>query len=441
MSEQTTQDAPRGDSLGRVLTLDVCRLVCVAGPDRGREWTVEAGGARIGTHESSEVRIDDPTVSRHHALVKRTAQGWLVEDRDSRNGVLLDGVPVRSGYLRPDSVLTLGTTQLRCSPREKTVLLQPSDGRTFHGVVAASPSMRDVIGMLQRVAPLGLSILLTGPTGTGKGVLARAVHRASPRNDRPFEVLDCANVDENLIRAELFGHEKGAFTGADQARPGIFETAAGGTLFIDEIGELPLDLQPRLLKVLEDREIRRLGSQKSIPVDVRIVAATHRDLGQLVRDGRFREDLLYRLCVVEIAVPPLARRREDVEPLALHFLTTWGCLDRLPLSGQVLARLSAHDWPGNVRELRNVLERAVALAGPGPMAVDHLVLAAPAPAEDRPAPATEPVFGVSGALDLVEREAIIEALAEMNGNKAAAARKLGVAITTLRRKMEKFGLE
>jgi DNA-binding NtrC family response regulator len=429
-----TRRVPAGDSFATLLTLHSVRLVCAAGPDRGREWVVESATARIGTAEAVDVRLSDPAISRVHALLRKTASGWMVDDQASTNGLFVDGVRVASAYLEQGSRLRLGATTLQFTPREQEILARPSRADRFGGVLGASQRMRELFGVLERVAPLDLSVLLAGPTGSGKGALARAIHAASPRRAGRFLVLDCANLQGDLVRAELFGHERGAFTGADQARPGVFEAAAGGTVFIDEIGELPLDLQPRLLRALEDREVCRLGSLRPVAVDVRVLAATHRVLRALVREGKFREDLYFRLCVVELEVPPLAGRAGDVPLLAAHLIDQMGHGARLPLAPAVLEALARHSWPGNVRELRNALERGVALAGPGPLGPEHLQLQLHLAADG-------PVQSEDAALAVAEKEAVVRALGESAGNRTRAARKLGIAVTTLRRKMREYGLE
>jgi len=455
---ESTKRIQAGGSFGTVVTLPSIKLVCVSGPAAGTEWIVDASFARLGSGEDVDIQVHDPSVSRHHAVFRLTPQGWAVEDLNSKNGVLVDGVRVGTGYLRLDSRIQLGTTLLLFTPRGRKLLATPSTGHEFEGVLGESPSMLEVFGILSKVARLPVSIVLNGPTGAGKGALARAIHKASPRRDKPFVVLDCANLDANLIRAELFGHERGAFTGAETARPGVFEAASGGTLFIDEIGELPLDLQPHLLRALDDREVKRLGSQTSIAIDVRIVAATHRDLRQRVRDGRFREDLLYRLCVVELSVPPLCTRQKDIRLLSEHWLQEWNVHHLIPLSAPILDRLNSHSWPGNVRELRNVMERALAFSGGEPIELEHIRIQPPvhAPCEtggslnDSPGSTTGqseklPQIDESAndpqGLEDAEREVILRTLERHDGNRTRTARELGIALTTLRRKLRKHALD
>jgi len=260
-------------------------------------------------------------------------------------------------------VLKVGEVEIGLRPGAQKTEVLPSDETSFGPALGQSLAMRTIFGVLERIAPTEATVLLEGETGTGKDVLARAIVERSPRKGGPFVVVDCGAVSYSLIESELFGHERGAFTGAVASRQGAFELADGGTVFLDEIGELPLDVQPKLLRVLETREFRRVGGNKPIKTDVRVVAATKRDLVREVRGGKFREDLYFRLAVVPVTVPPLRQRRDDIPMLADAILAT-ACAggERLGLSDQAMQGLLAHDWPGNVRELRNVLERAVYMA-------------------------------------------------------------------------------
>jgi transcriptional regulator with GAF, ATPase, and Fis domain len=350
----------------RVLELPRCAVVVLSGPDRGRETVIDREVFRIGKSPESDLVLDDSTVSRSHCEIVQESRGYLLRDLGSTNGTLLDGSEVREVYLKPGAVITVGKVELKVRPFQERIELLPSDRTQFGEAVGKSLAMRDVFGLLERLAPTDATVLLTGETGTGKDVLARSIHAMSPRRERPFLVVDCGAVVGSLIESELFGHEKGAFTGASAQRQGAFELADGGTLFLDEIGELPLDLQPKLLRALEQRAFRRVGGSREIRVDLRIVAATKRNLKMEVERGKFREDLYFRLAVVPIEVPPLRERREDVPMLSRHLIDVIAKRDgdgnELLLDDAAIDALSAHDWPGNVRELRNVLERAAYMA-------------------------------------------------------------------------------
>jgi transcriptional regulator with PAS, ATPase and Fis domain len=281
-------------------------------------------------------------------------------DRGSTNGTFIDGRRVRDIDLSPATRIRVGSSTVLVDIGGAPQALTLSDRATFGEVVGASVEMRRVFAVLERVAPSTATVLILGETGTGKEIVARAIHDASPRRDEPFVTLDCGAIPESLIESELFGHVRGAFTGASSDRRGVFEEAHGGTLFIDEIGELPIQMQPKLLRALEARKVRRVGANNHVPVDVRVIAATNRSLYQNVNQGTFRDDLYYRLAVVEVELPPLRTRTEDIPLLAAHFLERLSGTPTEP-SPEMLSALVGRPWPGNVRELRNVIERSVSL--------------------------------------------------------------------------------
>jgi transcriptional regulator with GAF, ATPase, and Fis domain len=290
--------------------------------------------------------------------------GYTLRDLDSSNGVYVGDLRVREVYLRPGTVFRIGETEIQFQPLDGVVEIELSERDTFDEVIGVSAAMREIFAQLEKVAPSELTCLITGETGTGKELIARGIHNASKRKDKPFVVLDCGSIPRELIESTLFGHEKGSFTGAVGQHHGCFEQASGGTIFLDEIGELDLSLQPKLLRVLEQREIKRVGGDRTIKVNVRVLAATHRDLRAEVNASRFREDLYFRLSVVHIELPPLRERPEDVSMIAHHFLRQVATRRELSMSlaPDAMNALVAHRWPGNVRELRNVVERAAALS-------------------------------------------------------------------------------
>jgi two-component system response regulator AtoC len=308
-------------------------------------------------------------------------------------------------------------------------------------MLALSPAMRQVLERVEQVAATPTTVLITGETGVGKEVVARAVHETSPRRERLLVALNCAAIPGELLESELFGHVRGAFTGAQSAREGKFELADGGTLFLDEIGDMPAPLQAKLLRVLEDSVVERVGSNKRIQVDVRVISSTNRDLAAAVRDGTFREDLYYRLNVFHLRVPPLRERAEDVRPLAESFLARFGRefgKGTLRLSDDAVARLERHAWPGNVRELQNVMERAAVLAGPSATIEERLVAELLPSQQSNPAPADG--LRLAPAIEETERALVTQALEQCGGNKAEAARVLGVSERTLWYKLKKYGL-
>jgi transcriptional regulator with PAS, ATPase and Fis domain len=305
------------------------------------------------------------------------------------------------------------------------------------GLVARSPAMRQLIDLAQRVARVDTTVLITGESGTGKERVARLVHNASARAPGPFVAVNCGAITETLLESELFGHVKGAFTGALQERPGLFESANGGTLLLDEVGEVSPAMQVKLLRVLQEREIRRVGESVSRPIDVRVIAATNRELTQEIAEGRFRMDLYYRLHVVELAVPPLRDRREDVLPLARILLAEAAArLDRVVsgLSPRAADQLLRYDWPGNVRELENAMERAVALARDDQAEVEDL------PEEVRRASPAPPRASPVKPLEAVEKEYILAVLDLNAGNQARTAEQLGIGSATLYRKLRSYGM-
>ncbi|AEI67846.1 sigma 54-interacting transcriptional regulator [Corallococcus macrosporus] len=338
------------------------RLTVLEGPQPGQAKESNADTFSIGSHGLNDFVIEEPTVSRFHCEVKVEHDGARLRDLDSRNGTVLDGVHVRDAYLRGGSILRLGRVSVRFDFSPETNRLLISDRTTFGDLVGTAPVTRASFALMERAAASDATVLLEGETGTGKSRAAYAIHQASARASGPFLTVDCGAIPGNLLESELFGHEKGSFTGAFQRRVGAFEEADGGTIFLDEIGELPAELQPKLLRVLENKEFRRLGANGYQPVNVRVIAATHRDLRAEVNAGRFRPDLFFRLAVVRIIIPALRERPEDLPLIAERILSAFGAgpeqLAALS-TPEFIAQLQHAAWPGNVRELRNHLERCL----------------------------------------------------------------------------------
>ena len=339
------------------------QVVVLSGSAKG---TTRPVGDRlcIGKAPDNDLVLTDDTVSRHHCELLRASDGVRVRDLESTNGTKVHGARVTEAVVQPGTVLKVGEVEIVLRPFARNVEVLPSDKTWFGAAIGKSLAMRTIFGMFERIARTDATVLLEGETGTGKDVLARAIWTESTRASGPFVVVDCGAVSYSLIESELFGHERGAFTGAVASRQGAFELADHGTVFLDEIGELPLDVQPKLLRVLETREFRRVGGNRPMKSDVRVLAATKRNLQREVHAGKFREDLYFRLAVVPITVPSLRSRREDVPMLVEHILkaNTVAGTEPLRVSDETMQGLMAHDWPGNVRELRNVLDRAIYLA-------------------------------------------------------------------------------
>jgi two-component system response regulator GlrR len=419
----------------QLITVRRIRLTVVDGAAVG---TLDSSATRvaIGSHQLNDLVINDPTVSRFHCELRLTGDAVIVVDLGSRNGTIVDGLRVREAYLRGGSMLQLGTARVRfdiVGDEQQTL-----DKTTrFGSLVGTSRAMRRTIGLLQKAAASDVTLLLEGETGTGKGRAAEAVHRAGARAQGPFIVVDCSAISANLLESELFGHEKGAFTSAHERRIGAFEEASGGTLFLDEIGEIPAELQPKLLRALENREVRRVGANRFIPVDLRVIAATNRDLRAEVNSNRFRSDLYYRLAVARITLPPLRERAEDIPAIVDALLVQL----KPPAAGAArlrapafIERLQHAEWPGNVRELRNQLERCLAFEDDEPIA-DQL-----APASLRGGELLPFSEAKKHAQDQFER-AYLSELLQRHGRVAAAAQVAGVDRVYLYRLLRRHGIK
>jgi transcriptional regulator with GAF, ATPase, and Fis domain len=426
----------------------------------------------VGRGPENAVRIDDASVSRSHARV-HVADEVDAEDLGSANGTMLvRSHPQAQEHAPDDDTTSAGAGAGRLPPNTR-VRLQAGDvlriGAVllvlqWRGTQAASdehrgaaglpvlvdPEMRRAYELVRKAASTDISVLLLGETGAGKEVMAETVHRYSPRAQKPFLKLNCAALPDSLLESELFGHERGAFTGAHVAKTGLLESTDQGTVFLDEIGELPQGTQAKLLRVLEDRAVTRLGATKPKKIDVRFVTATNRDLQQRVRAGLFRGDLYYRISGLTVRIPPLRQRQSEIEPLARHFLREFcsrsGTHEPVLTQG-ALEALRAHQWPGNVRELRNVIERAVLMASDGTVTADHVLLDEPASSQQPPLElydaefdADTAVFDPSPMKGEDEKARIVRALEACGGNQTRAAKLLGVSRRTLINRLEQFDL-
>ena len=411
----------------------------IRGGGRERTVPVTSAGVVIGKDPTCDAPVDDPFVSARHARIAPLAGRWILQDLESTNGTFISGARVGRAELPLGVPVQIGDAEVVLEPRD---VPEPPRAETFEGMISRDPAMRQVFDLVERVGASDAAVTILGDTGTGKELVARALHARSSRRDGPFVPVNCSAIAESLIESELFGHEKGAFSGADRMRKGAFEEADRGTIFLDEIGELPLDLQPKLLRVLELGEVKRVGASRPITVNVRIVAATHRDLRAAVRAGKFREDLFYRLCVVPITVPPLRQRKGDVRALADGFLqraSPRGLV--LRWSPEALAKLEGYDWPGNVRQLKNVVQRALLFRGEGlvvpPTAVTFEdTRATPAETGDDD---TMYVRGLT--LEDIEREAIRLSLRRHKGKRAAVVKELQIAKSTVMKRIGQWGLQ
>ena len=438
----TTPDATIPSGRKRVSSPRVeVTVVREAGKPTSRVVILDGDRFHIGSHPKNDLVLADPQVSRFHCVIERGEGAWRVVDSGSLNGTKLGGMSMRDADLPTHAEVELGdsTIQIRELPAVTDVELL--DQVSFGEMFGQSRAMQRLFAVLEKVSASDANVLIEGESGTGKELVASEIVRRGARARKPFVIVDCSAIAPSLIESELFGHVKGAFTGADRDRAGAFEAAHGGTMFLDEVGELPLEMQPKLLRVLETREIRRVGENTSRKVDVRVIAATNRQLQREVNQGRFREDLFYRLSVVTVHVPALRERRDDIALLVRAFLRSLGATrDAALFEGDVIRQLERYDWPGNVRELRNYVERCV-------------VLRSAMPTEERSASSPpKPRDGEAVDLDVSFREAkerailaferrYVEALMEWaSGNVSRAARRANMDRMNLYRILQRSGL-
>jgi two-component system response regulator AtoC len=425
-----------------------------------------SGTVAIGRGTACDLRIDDPSVSRSHAVLEIGASGIAVRDLGSANGTLVRGrigqgpeadtLNVRQllnnrASLSVGDTILFGITSVVVRHLPAAAVSPPASQGQSSDVVVRDPVMQDVYEQATRAARSSISVLILGETGVGKEVLARAVHAASRRASAPFVGVDCATLTEPLQESELFGYDDAAFPGAPPARAGLFEAASGGTVFLDEVADLSAGAQAKLLRVVEERAITRIGSSRPRPIDVRFVAATNRDLDAAVAAGRFRQDLYFRLNGISLTIPPLRQRPDEIEPLARTFLAA-ACRDverETPptLSAEAIQALAAHRWPGNVRELRNVMQRAAVLCTGDVIRPEHLPPAllrsgppAPPAAAGQPDGGADPRPKLAAEIDALEKARILDALEQAAGNQTRAARLLGIARGTLIARLEAFGV-
>jgi DNA-binding NtrC family response regulator len=423
---------------GGALAMRSCALVVIEGPDRGMRVPLSSGATHVGTAVGSAARLHDPTVSRVHCELHLRREGVRVTDCGSTNGTFIDGVRVRDADIGPGSLLRVGATVMRIEIGDDAIEVPLSARDRLGAMLGASVEMRRLYAIIERVAPTDATVLVQGETGSGKELVAREVHVASRRASGPFVAVDCGGIAQNVIESELFGHVRGAFSGAVADRLGLFEEASGGTLFLDEIGELPVPLQGKLLRVLETRDVRRVGGNKVRQVDVRVIAATNRPLAIAVNEGAFREELYHRLAVVEMRVPPLRSRREDIPMLAQHFYEAFGGASGVP--SDLLSAMLTRAWPGNVRELKNFVQRYVSLraASSGPASAPMPALP---PGIQALIPVHMPLKEARDAwIEQFETVYVRTLLQSTGGNVTRAAEAAGISRRFLQRIMARTGV-
>jgi DNA-binding NtrC family response regulator len=429
--QTTTAIAPQGVSSAGPAAAYM--LVVIEGPDQGKSYKLDGSQPSrllVGQSPACDIRLEDPQVSRRHAAIDLTGKRLRLTDLDSTNGTFVDGTSILDGHLRGGEIVRLGSTAFRVDPLSETTAVELPAATRFGRTVGASVEMRRIYPLCERLAASSVTVIIEGETGTGKEVLAESLHEQGPRAAGPFVVFDCTAVAPNLVESALFGHEKGSFTGAISTQRGVFEQASGGTLLIDEIGDLDLSLQPKLLRVLERSEVRRVGGDRPISVDVRVIAATRRDLDHEIQAGRFRDDLFFRLAVARIELPPLRSRRGDVAVLAQHFWRLLGGRDE-PVPYDLLRRYEDYGWPGNVRELHNAVARQIALGSLAKLETLRPREASPAPHVDFIDTVIELDLPLAPARQRIveefERRYIERMLERHDGNIARAADASGIA--------------
>ncbi|KFE68157.1 Sigma-54 dependent transcriptional regulator, Fis family protein [Hyalangium minutum] len=452
-ADPTGEQARHTLVMGHVSTITVvklhkCRLTVSAGPDLGRTVVSDKERLRVGSHPQNDlVLVEDRTASRHHFEIQYTDRGHLLVDLSSTNGTFLDGRRIERAYLSAGSQIRAGSSVLTFAPIDEEVTIEPEREGELCGMVGQSVKMRQIFGLIKKIAPMDVSVIIQGETGTGKELVARAIHELSMRSRGPLVVLDCGAIPPNLIESELFGHEKGAFTGAVSSRPGAFERANGGTIFLDELGELRLDLQPKLLRVLENREVRRVGGNDVIEVDCRVIAATNRDLVKEIASGNFREDLFFRLSVIQIQLPPLRQRRDDIPNILKRALAEPEVVERhgrKRFSPEALGMLMGYGWPGNVRELMNVLSHVLTFSEGEEILPAHLPPRVRGQDRQGPLPFNEHLSfkdAKEQLLENFEREYITSVLARCEGNLSRAARESGLHRKSIERLVKKYQLD
>jgi transcriptional regulator with PAS, ATPase and Fis domain len=422
-----------------------CPILSGTLPD-GKSERIAITGGRLTVGRQGDILLPHSSVSRAHAAIERREEGWFVSDLGSRNGTFVNGISVQRRLLVPGDVISFGCVKLRFEfdgevaddAETCAMTFESLAGLGMTGAVTAlvgrSEALQSAMRLAIRAAKSDATVLVFGESGTGKELFARLIYEESRRKSRKFLAVNCSAIEQSLLGSTLFGHEKGAFTGADRQKKGLFEEANGGTIFLDEIGELTHDMQVKLLRVLQEGEFMRVGGTETVKVDVRVITATNRDLAKAVKDGRFREDLYYRLNVIQIHLPPLRERTGDIEDLVKHYVTELGGPSRT-ISPGAMSALCAYSWPGNVRELRNTIERMVVLGGDR-LDVDDL----PSEIATGGMP-VGPAASSGQSLADVERSHIMSVLEMSGGNKCKAAQLLGLSRSALYEKLKKYEIE
>jgi len=432
MTQKTNQETKiiRYDSIKRIILTESIEIIFRSSLGERKVCRIKKPKICIGSSLENDIIISDDYISRKHCKLELSDEGLVLIDLGSTNGTSYEGEKIERIHLSRRGKFTIGKTEIQYKIIESEEALSPYRDRRFGNMIGASRSIRQIFSLVKKVAKTDVTVLITGESGTGKELVAMSLHEESTREKAPFIAINCGAIPANIIESEFFGHEKGAFTGAEQTRRGVFEQAHLGTLFLDEIGEMSIDLQTRLLRVLETKTVRRIGGYKDIPVDVRIIAATNQDLKKRVRDGKFREDLFFRLYIIPIHIPSLRERPIDIEVLAEHF-TDFFSRGRNCLTSQAIQKIKQHKWPGNVRELKNTIQRAVILSKGVNISSKEIDISE----------FIEDHTSTSAQLVHHEKNAIINALKSNKGNQSKTANFLGIGRATLANKIKKYTID
>jgi len=414
-------------------------LAYIKGPEEGHRYKIDKEKITFGKNDDNDLVLNDEFVSRHHGEISFSKGEFFIRDLGSRNGIFINGKRVKGSIIESGSRIEIGKTEFNFVLSEDTPMLLDRKDDHLCEIIGKSQKIQALLTFCKKAASCDATVLINGETGTGKELIAKTIHSLSRRSGGPFITIDCGSIPQNLIESELFGHEKGAFTGAQNQRKGAFERGNKGTVFLDEIGELPKEMQPKLLRILEEREFKRVGGDTHIQTDIRVIAATNKELNVEITRGNFREDLFFRLYVIPISLPTLRERKEDIPLLADHFIKKSQLLSetgsQVTISDEALKKMADYSWPGNVRELRNIIDRAIVNSDM------HLISAEDVQFIPTIKENAKSFSSSHASLEEVEKQTIINALKEQDGNKKATAKVLGIAYSTMCEKVKKYKIE
>ena len=419
--------------------LQQASLAFTKGPGEGHRYQIEKEKITFGTNEDNDLVLNDEFVSRHHGEIYFRKGEFFIRDLGSRNGTFINGKRVKGSIIESGCRIETGNTGFVFILSEDTAILLDRKEDHLGEIIGKSQKIQVLFTFCKKAASCDATVLINGETGTGKELIAKTIHSLSRRSSGPFITIDCGSIPRDLIESELFGHEKGAFTGAQNQRKGAFERGHKGTVFLDEIGELPKEMQPKLLRILEEREFKRVGGDTHIQTDIRVIAATNKELNVEITKGNFREDLFFRLYVIPISLPTLRERKEDIPLLTDYFIKKNQMLSetgsQLTITDEALKNMADYSWPGNVRELRNIIDRAIVNSDMHQISAEDIQFIPTIKEEGKS-------FSSSHAsLEEVEKQTIINALKEQGGNKKATAKVLGIAYSTMCEKVKKYKIE